>query len=68
MSDKHEQKMLDLYTPDLFCLRQTENGNNSGDRSSSSEKKATKSNNDEGESYDDLLDAVKNEVQELEEP
>ena len=64
LSDKHEQNILDLYI-DLFHLRKAGNSNNSHQPSSLD--KATNSNNDEGESYVDLPEAVENEAKELDE-
>ena len=61
LSGQSEQKTLDLYI-DLFRLRQTDNDNTNGHQSS-----PIKRDNDRDESFDDLLDTIKMETQELDE-
>ena len=61
LSNRNEQKVLELYI-DFFRL----NTADKGDCTSSSTVKPVKTNDERTESYDDLLDVVKNEAQELE--
>ena len=61
LSSQSEQKTLDLYI-DLFRLRQSDNDNTNSHKSF-----AIKRDNDRDESFDDLLDTIKRETQELDE-